>query len=91
MAQRIQLNHPNGKDNFWSFEGVGLFADSKLHGPFTWMAGNGLCFSWRMMQNGRPAAGDYGTYFYEQGCKYFVNSLTEASDVSGYQAYSGQY
>ncbi len=65
----IQLIHPKGKDGAWSFEGVGLFADGKLQGPFTCMTGNGIGISLRMMQNGRPADGDFGTYFNEEGYK----------------------
>jgi hypothetical protein len=81
----IQLIHPDGKDDVWSFEGVGLFAGGKLQGPFTCMTGNGRGLSWRTMQNGRPADGDFGTYFYPKGNTLYVNSLTEASDVSGWQ------
>ncbi len=76
----IKLIDPNGKDNFWSFEGVGLFADGKLQGPFTCMTGDGVGQSWRNMQNGRPADGDFGTYFYDKGDTLYVNSLTEASN-----------
>jgi hypothetical protein len=54
------------------------------------MTGNGIGQSWRTMQNGRPADGDFGTYFYNKGNEKYVNSLTEASDVSGWQFYSGQ-
>ncbi len=88
----IQLIHPEyGKDNFYSFEGVGLFADGKLQGPFTCMTGSGDGYSWRNMQNGRPADGDFGTEFYSKGVGLYVNSLTKMSDVSGWQYYSGQY
>ncbi len=87
----IQLIHPDGKNDYNSFEGVGLFADGKLQGPFTCMAGSGDGMSWRTMQNGRPADGDFGTEFYPKGMKKYVNSLTVASDVSGWQCYSGQW
>jgi hypothetical protein len=63
----IQLIHPEGKDDWCSFEGVGLFTDGKLQGPFTCMAGDGTGFSFRKMHNDRPADGDYGTYFYIKG------------------------
>jgi hypothetical protein len=33
------------------------------------MTGNGIGISLRMMQNGRPADGDFGTYFNEEGYK----------------------
>ncbi len=55
------------------------------------MAGDGTGMSFRKMQNGRPADGDYGTYFNEKGDTSYVNSLTEVSDVSGEQYYSGQW
>jgi hypothetical protein len=55
------------------------------------MTGSGSGLSFRMMQNGRPADGDFGTWFYEKGNEKYVNSLTEASDVSGWQAYSGKW
>jgi hypothetical protein len=57
----IQLIHPDGKDDYYSFEGVGFFADGKLQGPFTCMTGEETGKSFRKMQNGRPADGDYGT------------------------------
>jgi len=44
-----------------------------------------------MMQNGRPAENGHGTEFNRQGMTRYVNSLTEASDVSGWQFYSGQW
>jgi hypothetical protein len=44
-----------------------------------------------MMHNGRPGEKEYGSYFFSQGFKYHVNSLTEVSDVSGLQYYSGQW
>jgi hypothetical protein len=87
----IQLIHPKGKDYGSSFEGVGLFADGKLQGPFTCMRGDGISMSFRKMQNGRPADGDFGTEFYPEGDTEYVNSLTEMSDVSGWQYYSGQF
>jgi hypothetical protein len=55
------------------------------------MRGDGVGVSFRMMQNGRPADGDFGTYFYSEGDTLYVNSLTEMSDVSGWQYYSGQW
>ena len=76
----IQLIHPGGKDDWCSFEGVGLFADDKLQGPFTCMAGDGVGLSCRIMQDGRSADGDFGTYFYDKGDTLYVNSLTEASN-----------
>ncbi len=87
----IQLILSEGKDHWCSFEGVGLFADGKLQGPFTCMTGKGVGHSWRTMQNGRPADGDFGTEFYPEGYTLHVNSLTEMSDVSGWQGYSGQW
>ncbi len=88
----IQLIHPDGKDDWCSFEGVGLFTDGMLHqGPFTCIQGNGIALSLSMMQNGRPAENGYGTYFNGQGYKKYVYSLTEKSDVSGWQFYSGQF
>jgi hypothetical protein len=42
------------------------------------------------MKDGRPGEGSFGSYFYRQGWTGHVNSLTEKSDVSGWQEYSGQ-
>ena len=43
-----------------------------------------------MMLNGRPATGSYITFFYPKDSKEYVNSLTEKSDVSHWQCFSGQ-
>ncbi len=68
-----------------------MFADGKLQGPFTCMTGEEAGLSFRKMQNGRPADKVYGTYFHEKGLTEYVNSLTDVSDVSGEQFYSGQW
>jgi hypothetical protein len=74
-----------------SFEGVGLFTDGKLHdGPFTYVDTFGGSYSFALMKNGRPADGGFGSFFYRQGDRINVNSLTEKSDVSGWQHLSGQ-
>jgi hypothetical protein len=51
----------------YSFEGVGLFTDGKLHdGPFSCVTEDGWSYSFALMKNGRPADGGFGSYFYGQ-------------------------
>ncbi len=84
--------HYTDQDNNWSFVGVGVFTDGKLHdGPFTCLEGDSFSRSYSLMKDGRPGEGEFGSYFNLQGCKEYVNSLTEESDVSGWQYYSGQF
>jgi hypothetical protein len=72
----IELTIPNYE--FYSFEGVGIFTDGELHmGPFTFIDGIGYVRSFSNMINGRPADGEYATYFECQGRTEVVDDLDE--------------
>ena len=50
------------KNDYLSFEGVGIFSDGKLHmGPFTCITRSGEGLSFSQMLNGRPADSHYRT------------------------------
>ena len=58
----MSFTHPT--DEAYSFEGVGVFTDGKLHmGPFTCIDGKGYGRSYSMMLNGRPGDNQFFTKF----------------------------
>jgi hypothetical protein len=80
----ISFKHPT--DDGYSFEGMGVFTDGKLHmGPFTCQQGNGTRRSHSLMIDGRPADSSFYTHFFYNGANLYVDSLKTSTDVSGYQ------
>jgi hypothetical protein len=50
------IQYTDEEEKLWSFEGVGVFTDGKLHlGPFTCIYGEGHGRSISNMMNGIPA------------------------------------
>jgi hypothetical protein len=80
----ISFKHP--KDDWKSFEGMGVFTDGKLHmGSFTCQDGNGLRRSYSLMIDGRPADSSFFTGFLKNGYTLNIESLKTLTDTSGYQ------
>ena len=55
------IQYTDDDNDFLSFEGVGVFSEGKLMGPFTCKYGDGWGLSFSLMMNGRPADNHYCT------------------------------
>ena len=58
--------------------------------PFTYISGEGYRFQIATMIDGRPQDNGKLAYFYHDGYKQNVTSLTKKEDVSGWCFYLGQ-
>ncbi len=68
----------------YSFEGIGVFCDGKLHlGPFTCQSDSGMRRSYPLMINGRPANDLYSTMFFTDNYKKRIDIKKDATDLSG--------
>jgi hypothetical protein len=85
----IQYNkHPNDPNERYSFRGLGLFKDGKLHGesPFICISGNGYGLSISSMNMGRPADQSFITQFNKNDNKQMAaDSMQPKKNVSGLQ------
>ncbi len=82
LAQ-IMFTYPDPEKKQWSFEGVGVFCDGKLHmGPFTCQNGLGSRKSYSLMFQGRPANHHYYTEFLRDGYKLHLGKK-KLTDESG--------
>lgn len=69
------VSHTDNNNPDYSFKGVGVFRDGKLHNsPFTCARGNGRNYSFSKMIDGRPSDSNYHTYFHEKGSKANLDS-----------------
>ena len=85
------IKYSNPDSRLLSFRGVGIFNDGKLHNaPFICINDDGYARLFSKMIDGRPADDSNYTYFYSNGFKQHVDQLNNQTDVSGWQAYSGQ-
>ncbi len=85
----IKCNHPG--DKIYSFEGVGVFTNGKLHlGPFIAIRGDDYVISCSQMIDGRPADSQFVTLFFASGVKAHLESLEEETYVGKMQSYSVQ-
>ena len=78
------ISHTDNNHPRFSFKGVGLFRDGKLHNtPFTYVRENGYGASYTKMIDGRPSDSNYHTRFNKNGNLAHVDSTVEKTDVSG--------
>jgi hypothetical protein len=79
------ISHTDNNDPSFSFKGVGLFRDGKLHNtPFTYVRETGCGASFTKMIDGRPSDSNYHTYFSKNGQLEHVDSTVEKTNVSGW-------